>query len=130
MTSSLSSLVGRTVTAVHTAKGLECVVFKTDAGDVAFDVYGDCCSSSWIEHASGLDALVGQVVVSARDSDPVDDEEDDRDERVQVYQCHLETARGVFSLEFRNGSNGYYGGDLEPANVADKDMPPEVSEDF
>lgn len=38
----------------------------------------------------------------------------DNPDVVKAYKISLATAKGQFDLEFRNDSNGYYGGTLEP----------------
>ena len=91
--------------------------FSTDQGDVDYYCYGDCCSDSWINHISGLDELVGGTV---REVDNIDfhallqvEPEATRQEYDEVLFYRVYTEKGVCSFEFRNSSNGYYGGSLE-----------------
>lgn len=108
----------------------EHVTFKFDgAPDVVFRVEGDCCSSSWIEHLDVPPDCIGEKLVSVEDGDgvpwdghecvPKKADEDgyaygnecDHD-HLKVYNTKFVTAKGTVVLEYRNDSNGYYGGYL------------------
>jgi hypothetical protein len=73
---------------------------------------GDCCSHSWIEHVEGEEHLLGQpirrveeVYLSRQDHPEFD--------CLQSYSFKIWTDRGICDIEFRNSSNGYYGGEIE-----------------
>lgn len=98
-----------------------------DGSEARFGVEGDCCSQSWIEHLDVPPYVIGEKLVAvsdARTDDLTDDdtanpmqgsEEEYRyrtHECLQVYQTHFKTAKGDIVLEYRNSSNGYYGGYL------------------
>ncbi len=97
-------------------------VFK-DGSRRAFGVAGDCCSVSWIEHLETPPDLDGAVIESVRDSDelPPWDGHDCTPPRacdhdcLTVYHTVFGTNRGEIVLEYRNDSNGYYGGFLVDA---------------
>jgi hypothetical protein len=75
--------------------------------------YGDCCSESWIEHITippGIED--GVVILGVLESDGVVDPLADG-EHVQVYQTSFTTEKGEIIVEYRNSSNGYYGGSLD-----------------
>lgn len=91
-----------------------------------FKVEGDCCSHSWVEHLEVPDDLEGAIILGIEDADmePHDGHEcDDPDEYnsscghecLQVYHTRFQTDKGAIVLEYRNDSNGYYGGWLEPS---------------
>jgi len=84
-----------------------------DGGALTYGVEGDCCSSSWIEHLTVPPDIDGAVVDGFWESAPVDDEKilDDGDV-VTVYQFAFRTDKGEIIVEYRNASNGYYGGYL------------------
>ena len=84
-----------------------------DDSVISFVAEGDCCSRSWIEYLTVPDDIAGQTLVSMDDGaiDRVDDYENF--ECLQVYQTKFLTDKGEFVIiEYRNGSNGYYGGYL------------------
>ncbi len=118
MSRCVQKLVGRTVKRVvmnaeRTRLGLE---LEND-DRVVYRTAGDCCSESWIEHFEVEDLLGGEItgveIPSWCGPEEVD-ESDDRGEVVKVYGVRfLVRGRGVCALEFRNASNGYYGGSIE-----------------
>ena len=90
------------------------ITFEFESGRYArFVVEGDCCSNSWIEHVTIPDGVVGCEIVEIREtgeippSTPVLEEQG---EDIQVYGMSFVTSRGEIIVEFRNSSNGYYGG--------------------
>ena len=107
----------------------ERITFKfKDGFERAFYVAGDCCSHSWIEHLEMPDSVDGAVILSVGESDgvPWDGHEckkkkDDKwsnecgHDHLQVYNTRFRTNKGDIVLEYRNDSNGYYGGSLEDA---------------
>lgn len=127
----MESLVGKTVDNVLIGDDGEYIVFVlTDGTQQAFLAEGDCCSHSWIESTWGLDNLLlhevldvvevemgdlldifgaDNAVVKKSDPEYVGDV-------VQLYKITLVTHSGDFDIEFRNDSNGYYGGWLAPIN--------------
>jgi hypothetical protein len=96
------------------------LVFKTDRGDVTYYADGDCCSESWFYHVLGVDALLGHTVLESTEID-VDDPDDDlsRQEVDHLYCIKLKTDAGYADVEFRNSSNGYYGGELVLVDAPD-----------
>ena len=112
--STFEKLVGKTITELWISSDKENIVFVDSEGkEHGFYAYGDCCSNSWIEHMTGLDCLLGHhKVLSAEDMD-IDSFNDSDSEHIQVYGITLTTERGHFLFEFRNSSNGYYGGYME-----------------
>lgn len=99
------------------------LVFKTDQGDIAYFAEGDCCSESWFYHLLGVDALLGHTVLSVEEvwdgEDPPD--EFSRQEVDRLYCVKLVTDSGYADIEFRNSSNGYYGGWLSMIDAAHDD---------
>jgi hypothetical protein len=120
------------------AKELELVAVSEDKSQFSllfvdgtrrvFGVFGDCCSTSWIEHLEAPADIRGARILSIEDSDSVPFDGHDcatsgpgRDgygyrcghEVLRVYNTRFHTTRGTIVLEYRNDSNGYYGGFLE-----------------
>lgn len=101
-------LEGRVITGVKIADDRKAILFQTADGDVIARADGDCCSDTWIEHvelpALGFPAIVSQV----RDLDMPSSGSDE----LALYGCGITTDRGEITIDFRNESNGYYGGSL------------------
>lgn len=71
---------------------------------------GDCCSNSWFEHCDNGDAL--QDAILNKFEKYGGDEPPDLNgyEYIQVDMLKFKTSKGYCTIEFRNGSNGYYSG--------------------
>lgn len=114
-------LVGKRIHSVeNTAIG---VVFTFDDGTKAeFETSAGCCSRSWIEHFDAPSDAVGSVFrgVEERDVDNFwakerDEEYDEynRGDIIKVYETVFLTDHGRITCEYRNASNGFYGGSLD-----------------
>lgn len=93
------------------------MVFETDTGEkIAYETFGDCCSYSWFAHITNLDALIGNIVNNVVEREEFTETEQKKAEAEGDYEClalygyMLKTDKGTCDIEFRNGSNGYYGG--------------------
>ena len=89
--------------------------FDTDAGTVHLEACGDCCSESWFYHILGVKALLGHTITDIEivkdDAEPPDDFS--RQDYDRIYGVNFRTTGGMVDVEFRNSSNGYYGGWLD-----------------
>ena len=103
-------LIGKTLTNVELASDKKAIRFTVDGETVVAKCDGDCCSSTWIESlempAGGLPAKILEVA----DLDLPSQESDY--ELIQFYGLKLTTDKGDLVLDYRNESNGYYGGNL------------------
>lgn len=108
-----NQLIGKTITAIEIAEDQKALRFVLTDGECVVNVDGDCCSSTWIEHIE-LPALgFPAQVVSVEDlnmSRP--DEGEHGDSVTAFYGCKVTTDRGEIVIDYRNESNGYYGGNL------------------
>ncbi len=105
-------LVGKTITGVKMATDKEAMLFETTEGSIVCKVDGDCCSHSWIEHVE-LPALgFPCVVVSMGDLDMNKPAQEIDYDHIQFYGYKLITDRGEIIIDYRNSSNGYYGGNI------------------
>jgi hypothetical protein len=125
-TRGLEQLVGADV--ANIAMNQEYLAFNTDKGIFGFYVEGDCCSWSYFYDFHGVLKLLvnGQVVsVESVDLDASDyTRVSDRGECLQVYGYRIISESPIWGeqssvFSFRNESNGYYGGWMDP--VFDKD---------
>jgi len=116
----LEKLLGRTVMQVLANPERDEFRFVTDGGDLDYHCFGDCCSESWVNHITDIDTLIGQLGVEP---------ESTRQEEDEVLFHRIQTPKGVCVIEFRNSSNGYYGGSFEEGLCKPNDLQP-VTEDF
>ena len=105
----LSPLSGQKLAKVEVTTDRECLVFTlADGRTVTYVAEGDCCSTSWIEHLTVPSDIAGAEVTAFRGLDMGETEVDH--ETIKAYQTSFATARGEIVVEYRNSSNGYYGG--------------------
>jgi hypothetical protein len=105
-------LIGRTVVGVFIATDKKALRFDVEDGAaIVARADGDCCSSTWIESADAPEMLLGKVV-SVEDLAMPDSGQPDEYEVVAYYGCKITTDKGRCVIDYRNKSNGYYGGDL------------------
>lgn len=103
-------LVGRTIQALKIADDKEALLFVTDEGEVIARCDADCCSHTWIEHIE-LPALGFPAKVLAVDDLEMPDLGDmEGRDVVSYYGCKISTDKGEIVIDYRNESNGYYGG--------------------
>ena len=114
-------LIDRTLRSVGIAAGGTELVFSLDGEEIVYGVEADCCSETWIEHITVPGDINGAVVLRVSDSGSVDAtpeqyeqmrEEGRYPDSVEVYHTSFATDRGEIIVEYRNNSNGYYGGCL------------------
>lgn len=80
--------------------------------------YGDCCSHTWIESIDNEAALKGKVFeideIDMPDLGSVGTPYHPCVDCVSYYGLRIVTENGHCVIDYRNDSNGYYGGWLEP----------------
>ena len=110
----LKKLVGKTITEVWLdPSDQHYLKFVTDDGDYVYYAEGDCCSECWFYQISGFDALLGHTVLECEDVEMGEiSDGKTRQEFDELYGVKIKTTGGRALLEFRNSSNGYYGGNL------------------
>lgn len=91
------------------------LMLKTPQGPIIGVCDADCCSETWIEHIE-LPPLGFPCKIFAAFNLQMPDERPSRDNEPQefivFYGLKLITDRGEIIIEYRNASNGYYGGSL------------------
>lgn len=106
------ALIGKKIKSFTTSTGdIHAVLDMLDGRKFQYTVDGDCCSSTWIEHITIPPDIEGATLLEVRDSDPIEAFEEDH-EYLQVYHTTFVTDKGEIILEYRNSSNGYYGGSI------------------
>ena len=106
-------LVGKVIKEMKIAKDKEALLFVCEDGDHIVMCDADCCSYTWIESVD-LPALGFPCkVLSQRDLDlDMEPLENEKFECCQFYGHEITTDKGAITIDYRNESNGYYGGDL------------------
>lgn len=131
----LADLVGKKILAVQMNPTKDYVRFITTMGNLDYNCYGDCCSESWVNHVNDIANLIGGAVTQVEEFDFYSmlgaEPEPTRQDSDDVLFHRIHTDKGVCVIEFRNSSNGYYGGSFEkddgghePQDLVD------ISEDF
>jgi len=109
----IDSLVGKRILSIEIDGDNQWYIkIATDKGDVYIEAWGECCSESWFYHILGVDALIGHVVTDVKQvgmERPIEDDKVRQDYDI-LYCVNIKTDGGYADLEFRNSSNGYYGG--------------------
>jgi hypothetical protein len=117
-------LLGRIVLQVWMDKSGRWIRFVTDGMELCYRLEGDCCSESWVYAITGMQYLIGATIMSIDGVYGFDlpDDGKSRQEFDKIYWIKYVTTKGNVDLEFRNSSNGFYGGwisrqDSIPGNV-------------
>lgn len=134
----LIAFTGRKVSGVWTIGDHTNVAFSFDDGSTIYaNPEGDCCSCSWVEHVSGVCESIGEEIISVNTRPELATHEgvdDSEYECLALYGITLITAGGHrIDIDYRNESNGYYGGWLNwdhRENDTPKDEWKRIWEDF
>ena len=122
--SELHNLKGTIVDSFYISEGDESgkyvMLFKARTRWYVYELEGGCCSSSWIESTSNIDALLGYEIkeidvpfmTNVWYGDNGLSAKEDSIGCLQIYSLRLRTDAGLFEIEFRNDSNGYYGSEI------------------
>lgn len=103
-------LIGKTVTTLYMTTDNKALRFVlADGTEIVAKTDADCCSETWIEHISLPAGGFPATVLEANDTGGLPDSDDGC---MQYYGFELKTNKGHMVLDYRNQSNGYYGGSL------------------
>ena len=107
-------LQDKTITGLEIAEDKEAIRFLIEGDDpIIAKCDADCCSHTWVEHielpAMGFPAKV--LGIEEIDLPGSADNHPDHD-CLQVYGTKITTDKGDIVIDYRNSSNGYYGGSL------------------
>ena len=101
----------------------ETVTFHCENGDYVFLADGDCCSQTYINSVEG--PKEGTVLEVREPEWGCTTSEDTEDGSTQNYKATLVIeGKGFLDIEYRNESNGYYGGSLELLSAPDSSPRP------
>ncbi len=106
-----NKLIGKVITAIYIASDKEAIRFDVEDGaPIVARTQGDCCSSSWVESLDFPEQVLGSPVLSVEDIEMPDLGDLPGRDVMSYYGCKITTARGCCVIDYRNESNGYYGG--------------------
>ena len=101
-------LVGKVLTGIQIASDKKAIQFMTTDGEVIARCDGDCCSDTWVE---SIECSVREFPATVTEADDIG-MPDSGDECLAIYGFRIVTDKGHIIIDYRNESNGYYGGDL------------------
>ena len=118
-----SDIVGQVIDSVTVSDDRQTLRIDFADGTAALgEVFGDCCSRTWIEHLTVPSDIKGATVTALKtagwesrelaEGEGPGEHAPEWTDVVKVYQDSVETTRGAVVIEYRNDSNGYYGGDI------------------
>lgn len=118
----LKDLIGRKIVDIQINDEKDALKFVFESGlPIWLSAVGDCCSSSWFENLSGVEALIGHTINEVLDREMPPDQDNtggpEYGECIRFYGWTFVTGYGRADLEMRNSSNGYYGGSIEVGHV-------------
>lgn len=125
MNDNIEVLKDKTIHAIYISACHCYIRFETDQGSIGFETEGDCCSDSWINDFTGVDALLGQRVLEVEIVDMPDIPEAQMRGGQEVesqYGVRFKTAKGIADLVYRNASNGYYSGYMTSNAATEADI--------
>ena len=106
-------LIGKTITAIKIATDGCALRFDIeDSPPIVAYAEGDCCSTSWVESLDLPEAIIGSPVIAVEDIEMPDLGDQPGHDCMAYYGCKIRTVKGECVIDYRNDSNGYYGGYL------------------
>lgn len=113
MTERTHPLIGKTIIGMKIADDQQALLFVLDNDETLIArTDGDCCSHSWIEHVE-LPTEFPAKVLSCDDLDMnKEDVSNEEHECLTFYGYKIVTDKGDIVIDYRNSSNGYYGGSI------------------
>lgn len=109
-----NELIGKKIVEMKIAADKEAMLFVAESGErLVVAVDADCCSSTWIEGVEMPALGLPFTVLAVDDLDMGKDAlSDDEFECLQFYGAKIITDKGDMIIDYRNESNGYYGGSI------------------
>ena len=106
-------LKGKTILKIEIADDKQSITFITNKGNITGTCYAECCSYSWIETVELPVAGFPPAKVLYAEDIPMPDLGDMPEREVVVYYgFKIVTDKGEILIDYRNDSNGYYGGGM------------------
>lgn len=106
-------LVGCLIKEVNLTHNKEKINFKLEDITLKYNCVGDCCSTSWIESIDDMENMINSKILSIEMLELETIKNHPEYDSLKRLDYLIKTSKGDTRLEFRNSSNGYYGGSLE-----------------
>ncbi len=87
------------------------ITLETETSTITMIAVGECCSHSWVEHFDSIPTGETIKSVITKEVERIDD--DAEHDCLQKYFYEIVTDKGSYTIEMRNSSNGYYGGEFD-----------------
>lgn len=109
----MNQLVGKKIKSMKIAKDKQAILFETECGlGLQALVDADCCSYTWIESIELPAKGFPFEIISIDDLDMPDLGDMPDCDCVSYYGAKITTTSGDLVIDYRNDSNGYYGGSM------------------
>jgi hypothetical protein len=105
-------LIGKTITNVYVSEDGSYLKLSTPNGYLLLQATGDCCSHSWIENVDLFGSLSKVESIDNQELRHEWEGEENYGDLTRFYGMKIKMERGTIDIDYRNSSNGYYGGDL------------------
>ena len=105
-------LIGKKIIDLKIASDRKALLFIFDEGQTISMADADCCSETWIENIEFPADTYPYLVTHAEDIDMPDLGDMPHCDVVSYYGFKIQTDKGDIIIDYRNDSNGYYGGNL------------------
>lgn len=107
-------LEGKTIDGIEIAEDKQALRFLIRGEEpIIAKCDGDCCSSTWVENVELPVNGFPATVITAQNVDMPDQGDMEGRDVVSYYGFKIHTDKGEILIDYRNESNGYYGGSLE-----------------
>lgn len=125
----MKELIGHRIYKVELSEDATVLAFTLEDGAKIYYVTdGDCCSETWFPSINGIDNIVvsrGQTrdktITKVIDRPMIDHLESTRQKEDVLYGFFILCNYGGCEIEFRNASNGYYGGSCNVVKKLNED---------
>lgn len=114
-------LIGKKLNSIKISSSKDTLVFNYEDNERMIAVLAaECCSHTWIEHCEINTSLAAKIISIEEIEMPETPDLEGNGEidpyyggYVQCYALKINTDKGTIQFDFRNESNGYYGGAIE-----------------
>lgn len=117
----LDNLIGQKINSVVVSDDCELITFETDTHKYIYEAEGECCSCSWVEEIEDIDNIIGQTIIKIKKNGVKRGFEENEYECLDIMNYDIYTEKGICKIDFRNSSNGYYGGNLQISEIVEKE---------
>ena len=107
-------LLNKVINKIMIADDQKALLFICEDGEHIAKTDGDCCSNSWVENIELPFKGFPCTVLSVNNLNMSGDDETESEwgEVIAHYGLDIVTDKGQILIDYRNESNGYYGGNL------------------